>query len=328
MTLSVLFRKFKTLCRLIAEAYVATRGWIEPYTLHGLIKRYTVAHYPKDRPSIVATYITFHGDEFIEASIASIYPFVNKIVFFHSNISWDGKTGNTVKAPVHAWRLVHDREGKIVEVDFDCIDQQVQRESAWNYIKEHWNYDFLMVIDTDEVWSPEAFERAIYHLKGEPKANAFFPRMNFYIKSPYYRVSNTTANLSTFLRKGYSPSLGIRGTEVKPRYNMQDVRVDHFHLVHYSEETSFAKQRRSHGEERKSLGLSVDTYIVDFDTWEREVWTAIPDTKDLFIRTGYENTFKGIHQISYDELPEAVRLYSRKILDLFDPKTGMRKETL
>jgi len=112
--------------------------------------------------NIVALYKTFSGEDFVASSIESIYDSCYKIVFVHSRYSWTGEEGNTVAPVVEAWKAKNDKSNKIVNLYTDINQQNEQYDFGFNYIKKHFHEcDFLMLIDTDEVWDNTELKKAV-----------------------------------------------------------------------------------------------------------------------------------------------------------------------
>ena len=110
---------------------------------------------------IIALYKTFSGEEFVEASIESIYNSVSEIVMVHSNVSWSGEKGNTVLPVVQRWAEEKDKKNKIINLVGDFRDQNAQYNHGLSFIRRKLGfYDFVLLIDTDEVWDRDNLYRA------------------------------------------------------------------------------------------------------------------------------------------------------------------------
>src|ERR1043165_8410070 len=109
---------------------------------------------------LVALYKTWDGGEFIDASLASIYDSVDAIVMVHSEVSWLGERGNTVRAAARKCCEEHDRVGKVHHLETEECVQERQYAVGLGYIEGNRLGDVVLVVDADEVWEAESLELA------------------------------------------------------------------------------------------------------------------------------------------------------------------------
>ena len=117
---------------------------------------------------IVALYVAFQGDGFVRASVDSIYPFVDKIVFAQSRIGWAGtpdKAENTVLPVIKQWKKVNDSQNKIINIEGNWGNQLDHYNAGVTYIRKHLKSDYVMIIDTDEVWASDQLQEALHRIK-------------------------------------------------------------------------------------------------------------------------------------------------------------------
>ncbi len=248
---------------------------------------------------IIALYKTFSGEEFVEASIESIYKFVDKIIFLHSNINWLGeKKRNIVRSVVENWRKKNDNENKIVNANEDYADQEEQYNYGINLIKRNYNYDYIMLIDTDEIWDEENFNRAIEYLKNnKDEYNAFTCYMHTFIKTIFYQIDPPEwCHPTVFISNKIEEIKGPRGMDILPKRFMEDIYFYHFSYVRDNLEKVLAKIKLStHAD--KSVKCT------DLDIWIKEKWNKLPFAKDFHTSVGYEKSWHSIKQVYVADLP-------------------------
>lgn len=271
---------------------------------------------------IIAVCKTFSGNEFITAMIESIYNHVNKIVFVNSNVSWTNKIGNDVKPLVLDWKKRGDVFDKILNLEYNTNVQSDQYDFAYKYINENYDYDFLMLVDTDEIWNNKDILEAKKFLEKtyNDNINAYTTQMRTYIKSPFYRLKNIEPCRPTiFIKKGFSIE-GVRGNKITPRVNIPNIFMHHFTYVRSNDELVFDKI--------KSSTLSDGLKTVDLDVWKKEKWDLLPDNNitDLHTSSGYENYWKGVELITSNDLPDVFKLHLFDIIQTNKPiKCGFIK---
>lgn len=251
---------------------------------------------------IVALYKTFRGEEFVTASLQSIYNSVDKIVMVHSNISWTGQIGNTVLPEVIKWKKEADVFDKIVNltIDTESISQEEQYKIGFRFITDNIKYDYIMLIDTDEVWEQKDLEKAFTFIKKHPEYNSFSVSMRTYIKSPFYRLTNIEpCKPVVFIKKGGEGIQGVRGNGIKPRILIPDTFFHHFAYVRKDDKSVFEKIISS----TFADGLE----LVDLKKWKVEKWRKMPKSTNFHTSKGYESYLEGLEVISFTELPQVLQ---------------------
>jgi glycosyltransferase involved in cell wall biosynthesis len=250
--------------------------------------------------NITALYKIFRGPEFLRESIASIYNHVDNILFVSSDIGWDGTTGNNTLEVVKNY---NDPLLKIWVEGFNTRLQGAQYDFGINYIRENFRADWVLLIDSDEVWDETSWESAIDELGSAPDCvNGYTASMYTYIKSPLYRIEDKgrrQVRPRIFVRSNVD-NIGIRGSGVAPVRYMPGVNIHHFALVRDSIEEVFRKMKTSHVGDKHPLSL------VDLDKWKREVWDLIPGPAYHYY-DGCQAIWEKTIEISIEQLPEAVK---------------------
>lgn len=114
------------------------------------------------KSSLVAMYCLWQDDDWIEASLASVYPYAKRVVVIFNEHPWagigayDGTTEDLVRA-------FPDPENKIAIVKGRWDDdrwggQLIQRSIGFGYCEPG---DWLWLVDGDEVYWPESCEQII-----------------------------------------------------------------------------------------------------------------------------------------------------------------------
>jgi hypothetical protein len=252
---------------------------------------------------ITALYKIWRGKEFLIPSIKSIYNHVDKIVFVSSDIGWNGNTGNNTFEVVEKYKNENDSYNKIEIIVFDTPSQEEQYDIGMKYIEKNVECDWVLLIDSDEVWDEIAWSNAKDWIFDKSKSiNGFRCYMHTYIKDVKYRVSDeghTQVAPVVFIRKSVG-MLGIRGNATPGLSLMNNVFVHHFALVRDTIDEVFLKMRTS------IVGDKHPYQLVDLDKWKREVWDNIPG-----VAYHYYEMCSGVWnrtiEINNNELPIHVR---------------------
>ncbi len=247
----------------------------------------------------VALYKTWRGNEFVKESIESIYDHVEKIVFLHSEISWNGERGNDVIDVVHEWKVANDLENKIINISFDCQNQTEQYDFGIKFINQMLGRKDILLIDTDEVWDACELKELYRLVKGYPDYNAFGVAMHTYIKSPFYRVGPPEiCNPTVYFNGSLSDFKGIRGIESR-RKCFPDIHFHHFTYVRRNEEDLFKKI--------ENIYKTESSECIDLKKWKTEKWDKLPDSVFLHTAKGYEYSWRSVREIGLNELPDVMR---------------------
>jgi hypothetical protein len=199
-------------------------------------------------------------------------------------------------------------EPKIIELECNTMDQLEQCMFGYNYIKEHFKPDFVQLIDADELWDEENWEKAINHLKKYPDAKTYRTHLYQYIKSPYYRIEPAfDLRPVCFIR----PDLETLGDTARcctlqvATDTMKGVWYHHFSHVRLSFNRVLEKIMTSH--------ISEHCEYQDMSAWIPGVWNMLPDWNKQEYKDGFHPNFafrgnwSGIRAIEDKDLPEVLR---------------------
>jgi len=277
-----------------------------------LLENLNYAEYDNFR--IVALYKTFAGEEFVEASLASIYRFMYKIVMVNSDTSWSGEKGNTVIPVVEEWKKKYDQENKIDMVNVSMTSQDEQYKCGYDFIKSHYpEAKMVMLIDTDEVWDDAVLQEFILRAFHDKEHNTFSCRLHTYIKSIHYKIEPMEwCKPTIFVRTSEPAIIGPRGINNSKKQLYNDIQAHHFTYVRKDEETVMKKIKTSF------IGDGPGTHCVPLQDWIDNKWNKLPFATDFHTTKTAETSWHGIRTVLLDELPSAV-FNNTKLLDMFLP---------
>jgi len=246
----------------------------------------------------VALYKTWRGNEFAKESIESIYNHVDKIVFLHSEVSWNGEKINDVFDIVHKWKIVNDTENKIINISYDSQDQIEQYKFGIKFINEMLGRMNILFIDTDEIWESWQLKKLYQNIHDNPGYVAYGCKMHTYIKSPFYRIEPPEmCNPVVYFRGTPEQLKGIRAVDsIKKVFD--DIYFHHFTYVRRNEDDLFKKI--------ENIYKTEPIECVDLEEWKKQIWDKLPDAKYLHTAQGYQHSWKRIKIIGIDELPEVI----------------------
>ena len=246
---------------------------------------------------IVALYKTFDGEEWIGASLASIYDHVDKIVMVHGRRSWTGEEDNRVKPVVAQWRQWRDTQNKIIEIDTDETTQELQYAAAFGTL-DRLRPDIVWIVDCDEVWAePEIMEmrRGLADAEIFP---AYRASMQTYVKLPFYRVAPPYGEPMTFFRDWSWLAKSPRGNKAPSR----PLEGAWFHHFTYVRRDWTAVERKLRGSCAADRGEQIVA------NWKEAVWDRLPySVTQLHAFQRWRAKWDHIKPIWLGDIPEAAR---------------------
>lgn len=263
----------------------------------------------------IALYKTWQGEEFVTASLESIYNFVDKIVMVHSDVSWTGSEGNTVEPAVNEWAAENDTHGKIVNLYGSFTDQNKQYNFGLKYIHETFKFDFIMLVDTDEVWTSDQLERCkVYLERFGRRCDVFTTSLYTYVKTPFYRiVPQEMCRPTVFITPKIKEFTGARGWDIVPRAYIKKTDFHHFTFVRSSEEK--VKEKLINSSVGDGSGIDQGQPLVE--NWWEDKWEKMPFVDEFHYQQKFAKVWKGLECITLQDLPESVR--SKAIMSKFYP---------
>lgn len=249
---------------------------------------------------IVALYKTWDGGEFVDASLASIYDSVDAIVMVHSDVSWLGEHGNTVKPLAVAWCEQHDKSGKIHHLDVSLTNQEAQYAAGIEYIDRHRLGDVVMVVDADEIWEPQYIENARRQIHDTPYP-AYRCNMQTYLKTPFFQVDPPYGSPTVFLTEPKFLTESPRGSRA-PAKQLADVWMHHYTYVR---QTRDDVERKLHQSAKGDGGNEV---VVP--GWMNKVYDKLPEGEKLHAFLRHRHVWSRIKKVWWSEVPPAMRTAS------------------
>lgn len=264
---------------------------------------------------LIALLKCFSGEEFLEPCLKSIYKHVEKIIIVNSNISWTGNLGNRCKPVLD--KLIEkgfDYQNKIIQLDCNTKNQKVQCEFGWNYIKHNLKCDYVMLVDTDEIWDNANIIRAKEYLINKPGFNAYRSRIYTYLKSIYYRVHPVEMLEPVVFLNAHLEHMGeqARGCSITPIFYMKDVFYHHFVFVRKNFDLVLEKLINSHSSEGQA--------VEPLDWWIGEKWNKIPEGNNFQPAIGYQHIWGSIKVIDNNELDIIFHTNKYEIVERFRAK--------
>lgn len=259
---------------------------------------------------IVALCKTFAGEEWIEAMTKSIYPFIEKIVFVNSELSWNGRKGNTCKSEIKKMQASNIGD-KIISLDFDTINQAEQCNAGFDYVKENYSCDIIMFVDTDEVWDNANLQHAIRFIENKNGQEAFKVSMYTYIKSPYWRVTPVEPLKPVCFVRSKVENLGrlSRGVELRAKL-IPNCYFHHFVYVRKNFNTILEKIITSN--------VSENTKYEDMSVWIPKIWNSLPSGVNIHPSIGHQHFWKSLVKVDKNQLPEILQSESFEITERYN----------
>ena len=259
---------------------------------------------------LVALYKTWDGGEFVDASLASIYDSVTNIVMVHSETSWLGERGNTVREHAVRWCEQFDTDGKVTHISVDTTSQEKQYATGVEYIRRWDLGDVIMVVDADEVWESKYIDEATYQIE-DNESPAYRCNMHTYLKSPFFRVSPPCGSPTAFVRDFDALTRSPRGCQA-PARQLSDVWMHHYTYVRASRELV---ERKLHQSAKADGGEKV---VKD---WMTEIYDHLPCGNNLHAFARWRSMWQSVEKIWTCDMPSAMR--KARLLPLWLPQGHM-----
>lgn len=253
---------------------------------------------------VAALYKTWRGNEFVRASLESIYQYCDPIVFVHSQISWAGNHGNDVEPIVTEWKKAHG-DRKICQHTGIYRNQEEQYAIGLNIIRKNFDADHTLLIDTDEIWPEADLLRLFTYARLDPNAVALSCKMHTYIKDVHYRIVPPEPCSPTVLIRNDVEMEGVRGNRIPGKKLMETVFFHHPTLIRAQFKDVAMKAYLS------NMGDGMQ--CVDMDVWRREKWDNMPNVTSFHISRRFENVWQSIKVVPDSDLPELMLTDWRKL---------------
>lgn len=155
--------------------------------------------------TIAANYTLFYGEEFIEYSVKSIYDHVDKIYMSVGEMSWKNHHGKRFEPIDNLLEKVYEipDPDKKIEIFTGIWDGDTEQR---NFLLDKCigNYDYAMLIDSDEVWEKreiEGLKGVAEEFKEDPQIKVIAVDIIQYYKSLYWGHKCTNIRGVNYLYK-------------------------------------------------------------------------------------------------------------------------------
>ncbi len=257
--------------------------------------------------NLVSLYKTFDGGEFVDASLASIYDHCSDIIMVHSDVSWLGERGNTVRPLALEWCSKNDKEGKVHHLNCELGTQEEQYAFGLDFINHYQiPFDAIMAIDADEIWEDQHIENAKRQIHDQPFA-AYRSNMHTYLKTPFFRVAPPYGSPTVFLREPKYLTESARGHRA-PAKQLSDVWMHHY---------TYVRETRADVERKLRQSCLADGNETVVPRWMEDVYDRLPEGKNLHGFKRWSRVWTEIEKAWISDMPPAVR--SAKAMPLWWP---------
>ncbi len=287
---------------------------------------YTHEHLEKVKT--VAFYRLLYGADFLKESLDSIYPYVDKIIIFHTNKVWKGIEsvtyfGKQVYIPhaidnsldiVKDYSDKHD-PGQKISVFTDYFDSPANQITHLinTKIMVNYNPEFVLYVEPDEVWRQDNIRKLLQ----KPKENRRIlgcnvSRIEFWKSHQHaFRYESWRQRLYVMNNTAYGGAVNRRslkftncgGSEQGQTINCPDCDLHHFAYA--------CSARTVWWKHITGLGFSPGIDSIPNESWFEDVWLPwdfeINRTKGLCPSVGYEMNIPDVEPYPFDQLPEALQ---------------------
>lgn len=269
--------------------------------------------------SIFAVYRCLYGEDFIQQSIRSILPHVDKVFFFWDDRTWSEATGCTYKGkwvefpkpfPGIPDAVLEMKEPK-VEVIFDHWPKTPRNQFTHLVndiiIPKHGKPDELMVLEVDHIFRKDQIEEAIREFRDRCCQCATTRQVEVW-KGFCHRVPERPHRVGTMF-------WNLRELEGLPPTKLQADTPGRNHLsafVHnfgfaFGEETMYWKHLTAIANAGKIGDSCVDRYPHDWYDKKWLAWDYETNNKDLEQTKGYEHQIPCVVPYDVGELPKGIK---------------------
>lgn len=135
---------------------------------------------------VAALYCLFGDTSWLVQSYLSIYPCVERIMFFLSSSPWYGSPRSSGIDPSHLQQLP-DPAGKIEIITGNWSSEIEQRNITLAYATYH-GFSHGLIIDSDEVYEATELLRGIAYARSRPEVTVWHVNWYTYWKTPGFRI--------------------------------------------------------------------------------------------------------------------------------------------
>ena len=137
--------------------------------------------------SLAACYIVYNDVRFLERSMASVIGHVDHIIICLGRKPWHGDApqGDADKVV----RRLAKSTGWAIRIEEGEWGSEVEQRNACQELAQSHKHDWSLIVDTDEIWTPEGMETLKAAMLGWHYVDYWRAGMWTYIKEEYYQVT-------------------------------------------------------------------------------------------------------------------------------------------
>jgi len=234
------------------------------------------------KEEFVAHYVMYLDDFFLEDSIESVYPYVDKIIIARTAKPWNGPLADLSETE-KTLRIVLDQYGDKIEIYVaEFPDEQTQRNWLINFSKAR-GHKGAFIIDCDEVFVGNAFEKIYSFIRSnKPKAlriphHTFVKDASFCIAPPY-EDKLFYIDLSCNPQFLWARSINVEQTSM----HFDDPQILHFSYLRKTDQDILKKinsfmhaKDADWGEWYRDVYLNFNPEIQNFHPVHPEMWRKV-----------------------------------------------------
>ncbi len=268
-----------------------------PLTLYRFRGRASCVTTTTTTASFGAVYCLYDDHEYLAVSLESVKNSLQKVLFLMSDVPWNGSPSDNSKTK-EVVKCLCDKHEHFQLIEGHWENEIDQRNFGLTYFSEL-GVDYCFIIDSDEIYHPEEFDRIKMVALMNPQSVAFHVEWNTYWTKQYFKIwpreeyrplvcVKTNSFCFNSIRHG-TTAVERHGSVVTPKgegYNCAIIASKTALCYHLSYARNDDYMRRK---------LETNSHAKEFiKDWYEKVWLKwTPDMKDL-------------HPINPPQYPQAV----------------------
>jgi len=274
-------------------------------TLDKLKKKIRTFFFYMKRKKIIVLCEAYFGEEWMELSLKSVEPYVDKILVVISDSTYDN-SGIEKENVYEVYEKLSKNSNKYFLLTGKWNSEKDQQNAALDHaMLYHKDCTHLFKVDTDEIYEPKDLIQIRRHIKSIKTFNKVLRvKMYTYIKSVYYRVSPVEpyAPVAIVPIRDYVRFIGARHTD-GANIEIINCMMHHYSLVRRDNQ-SIKRKFLTRGD--VALNQIVDNwYELYFENFS-------PQIKNFHTYKGHETQWKEIEIVAPENLPKGVEEVFKK----------------
>lgn len=234
------------------------------------------------KEEFVAHYVMYLDDFFLEDSIESVCPYVDKIIIARTAKPWNGPPADLSETEKTLRRVIDQYGNKIEIYIAEFPDEQTQRNWLINFSKAR-GHKGAFIIDCDEIFIGDAFEK-IYSFIRDNKPKALKIPHHTFVKDASFCVSPPYEDKLFYIDLSCNPQfLWARSINVEQTFMpFDDPQILHFSYLRKTDEdilkkiSSFMHARDADwGRWYRDVYLKFNRKIENFHPVHPEMWRKV-----------------------------------------------------